>query len=93
MPDRVRIHATVRGRVQMVGFRDYVSRQAAGLDVTGTVANRSDGTLECVAEGPRADVDRLVELLRRGPRAARVETVDIVEQPVRGDLPHFRVTA
>lgn len=87
-----RIRATVRGRVQMVGFRAFVLRHASGLDLRGTVANRPDGTVECVAEGPASAVDRLVELLRRGPGAARVERVDVSDEPAVGDLPPFQVS-
>lgn len=91
-PSLVRIHATVRGRVQMVGFRAFVLRRAAELGVRGTVANRPDGSVVSVVEGKRDAVERLVQSLREGPRAARVEGVEVVEQPFRGDLPAMRVT-
>ena len=93
MADVMRAHATVRGRVQMVGFRAFVLRRAADLGVHGTVANRPDGTLECVVEGPRDRVSSLIQSLRQGPRSARVDAVEVVEQPFRGDLPAMRVTA
>lgn len=85
------MRATVRGRVQMVGFRAYVIHHGAGLH--GTVANRPDGTLECVVEGPQPDVEQLVRLLREGPSHARVEAVDVRPEPFRGDLPPLTVTA
>jgi acylphosphatase len=88
----VRVHATVRGRVQMVGFRAFVLRRAAELGVSGTVANRPDGSVESVVEGRREAVERLVQSLRIGPRAAQVDAVEVVEQPFRGDLPPMRVT-
>lgn len=91
MSDDVRVRATVRGRVQMVGFRAFVLENGAGLN--GTVANRPDGTVECVAEGPEADINRLVALLRQGPTFARVESVDVQTEPYRGDLPPMTVTA
>ena len=47
----IRIHATVRGRVQMVGFRAFVLDRAWDLEVRGTVANRPDGSVECVGRG------------------------------------------
>jgi acylphosphatase len=93
MSEAVRIHATVTGRVQMVGFRDFVTRRAGGLDLRGTVANRADGSVECVAEGPREAVERLLDALKQGPRSARVDSVDVVEESARGDLPLFRVSA
>lgn len=85
------MRATVRGRVQMVGFRAFVLEHGAGLH--GTVANRPDGTVECVAEGRRQQVDRLIGLLRQGPTHARVEAVDVQVEPVRGDLPPMTMTS
>lgn len=69
----------VRGRVQGVGFRWFVVRNAEDLGVTGTVRNRPDGTVEAVLQ---ADSDRtlesMVERVREGPPAARVEGVEVV---------------
>jgi acylphosphatase len=93
MGEPVRIHATVRGRVQMVGFRAFTLRRASDLGVRGTVANRPDGSVECVVEGARESVERLIQSLREGPRSARVDAVEIVEQPFRGDLPPMQVSA
>ena len=93
MRDVVRVHATVRGRVQMVGFRAFVIDRADNLEVRGTVANRPDGSVECVVEGPRDEVERLIQSLRDGPRSARVDSVDVIEQPYRGDLPPMSLTA
>jgi acylphosphatase len=93
MADELRVHATVRGRVQMVGFRAFVLELAENLGLRGTVANRPDGSVECVVEGPREDVERLILSLHEGPRSARVDGVEVVEQPARGDLPAMRVTA
>ena len=93
MADDIRIHATVRGRVQMVGFRAFVLDRAWDLEVRGTVANRPDGNVECVVEGPRDQVERLIQSLREGPSSARVDAVDVVEQAARGDLPPMGVSA
>jgi len=93
MADEIRVHATVRGRVQMVGFRAFVLDRAWDLGLRGTVANRPDGSVECVVEGPREDVERLMESLRQGPSSARVESVDVLEQPARGDLTPMAVSA
>ncbi len=75
----------------MVGFRAFVAQHAGGL--TGTVANRSDGTVECVVEGPEEEVERILGLLHQGPAHARVEAVDVLREPCRGDLPPFTVRA
>jgi acylphosphatase len=91
MAEQTRVRATVRGRVQMVGFRAFVAHHADGLN--GTVANRPDGTVECLLEGPAQDVERVVDLLRDGPAYARVDAVDVLREPYRGDLPPFTVRA
>ena len=93
MADELRIHATVSGRVRHVGFRAFVLFRATELGVRGTVANRPDGTVECVFEGTRNQLDLLIQSLHEGPRSARVDSVEVVEQPARGDLPSLRVSA
>jgi acylphosphatase len=65
----------VRGRVQGVGYRYFVVAQASALGLTGWVSNEQDGTVHCVAEGPRADLEQLLELLREGPASSIVEWV------------------
>jgi len=70
-----RLEATVKGRVQGVGFRYFVVSHAERLGLTGWVANDQSGAVECVAEGPRQDLEHLLELLREGPAGAIVEHV------------------
>ena len=69
--------ATIRGRVQGVGFRYYSFRRARELGVTGWVRNEKDGAVVVVAEGRRAALDALISLLRIGPEHANVLDVDI----------------
>jgi len=73
--EHARIDATVVGRVQGVGFRWYVLDAARDLGLRGWVANASDGSVQCVAEGPREDVESLLVALGRGPAGARVDRV------------------
>jgi len=75
--EMARLQAFVRGRVQGVGFRAFVERRAAALGLSGYVRNLSDGrTVEVVAEGPREQLERLAEHLRRGPGGAYVHEVE-----------------
>jgi acylphosphatase len=79
----VRRRVVVRGHVQGVFFRDSVRRLAKRYGVTGWVENRRDGAVGAVFEGDPDAVDRLVDFCRRGPRGARVDEVEVVEeQPV-----------
>ena len=70
-----RLEASVRGRVHGVGFRYYVVSRAERLGLTGWVSNEQDGSLRCLAEGPREDVELLLEALKEGPASALVEHV------------------
>ncbi len=79
-----RRRVVVHGRVQGVFFRETVRRHAVAHDVGGWVRNELDGTVAAVFEGEPDAVDRLVALCREGPRGARVECVDVVEEPPEG---------
>ena len=89
----VRIRAVVRGRVQQVGYRVFTLRHAADLGLHGTVANRADGSVEVVVEGPHDRVETLLERLHRGPYHARVDGVEVTREMPVGTLPPMRVTA
>ena len=89
MPDLVRVHAVVAGRVQGVGFRYTTIDQARRLGVRGWVRNESDGTVEAEAEGERAAVEALVRFLHRGPPGAWVQDVALSWKPHVGDLEPF----
>lgn len=83
-----RVHLVIQGRVQGVGFRYFVMRRAQELDLTGWVRNLANGDVEAEAEGPRESLDRLVERVREGPAAARVDRVH--EQWSEGPRRHDR---
>lgn len=72
-----RLHLVLSGRVQGVGFRWFVRGHAESLGLAGRVWNRDDGAVEVEAEGAREALERLVEAVRQGPRAARVEHVAV----------------
>ena len=66
----------VRGRVQGVGFRWFVEREAHILGIAGWVRNNADGSVEVLAMGSRDQLLGLRSRLRAGPRAARVDDVE-----------------
>lgn len=73
-----RIECTVFGRVQMVMYRDFATRNARHLGVVGAVKNNEDGTVMLVGEGEEEQLHALVEQLKRGSLLARVDRVDVV---------------
>jgi acylphosphatase len=74
--DTIRRRLVVYGRVQGVFFRDATREAAVGEGVAGWIANRGDGAVEAVLEGPRHAVDTVTEFCRQGPARARVERVE-----------------
>ncbi len=90
--EMVRAHIWVTGRVQGVGFRahvEYCARKIGGL--TGWVRNVGYDTVEAVAEGERAAVDRLVEAMKKGPRASRVDESKVEWEAPTGEFVQFGV--
>lgn len=85
--------AVVHGRVQGVGFRYFVLEVASGLGLVGWVANDPDGSVRCVAEGRRADLETLLASLRIGPLGGRVDDVEANWGPARGSFERFTVRA
>lgn len=80
---RLRIH----GRVQGVGFRAFVYREARLMEIDGWVRNRRDGTVEALAWGDAAAIDDLLMRIEEGPRYGRVERVDVTVETGQDDRP------
>ena len=90
-PAAIRLVALVHGYVQGVGFRWFVEREAARLGLSGWVANRSDGSVEVVAEGADDVLGQLVLLLWEGPSGSSVSDVEVHHEPARGNLVGFTI--
>ena len=69
------LHFLIRGRVQGVGFRWFVHREAAALGLRGWVRNTNAGEVEIVAAGEAEAIDDLRVELRKGSRGSRVDEV------------------
>jgi acylphosphatase len=81
----------VRGRVQGVGYRWFVEREAHILGIAGWVRNNHDGSVEILAQGTRDQLSGLRSRLREGPRAARVDNVEEAEARPAVGLSSFRI--
>ncbi len=94
MPEKqeiLRVHMWVKGRVQNVGFRAHVQYSARQIGVTGWVRNVGYDTVEAVAEGERAELDRFVEAMKAGPRSSQVDESNIEWQNATGEFIHFEM--
>lgn len=92
LPQNVRVHIWVKGRVQGVGFRahvEYSARQIGGL--TGWVRNVGYDTVEAVAEGERSEVERFIEMMKDGPRSSRVDDSRVEWETPTGEFQVFGV--
>jgi acylphosphatase len=78
--ERTRITAWVSGRVQGVGYRAFVGREAGRRGLSGSATNLGDGRVQVVAVGPRDEVGALVDALSGASAPGRVTGVEVVEE-------------
>jgi acylphosphatase len=74
------LHFLIRGRVQGVGFRWFVHREASHLELKGWVRNTENGEVEVVVAGDEDSLAALRAALKRGPRGSRVD--QLIEHPL-----------
>jgi acylphosphatase len=79
MSDVRTVTAIIRGRVQGVSYRAWTKDKAEGLGLSGSVRNRSDGSVEALFSGPAEAVERMLALCRKGPLLARVDDIAVTE--------------
>ena len=88
---KVQLFVIITGRVQGVGFRNFTQLNARQIGINGYAKNLPNGTVEVVAEGEKSQLDALVALLKKGPRYARVDSIEIDERPFTGDYKTFGI--
>lgn len=79
------------GRVQGVYYRQSTREKALEFNINGTVRNCDDGSVEIVAEGIDGDMQKFIEWCNRGPAGAKVERIDINDEPLK-NLRGFIIT-
>lgn len=84
------VHLSITGRVQGVGFRDWLAGEARAHDLSGWVRNRRDGSVEAVLAGDAEALQAVLAACRRGPPMARVENV-VAEEVAASPEPGFAV--
>jgi acylphosphatase len=80
------VHLFIAGRVQGVGFRDWLKREAEGLGLHGWVRNRGDGRVEALAQGAPEKIELFVAACHQGPAFAHVSHVESEEIPLNSAL-------
>lgn len=90
-PTMKRIHAVIKGTVQGVGYRYFAVMRAGGLDITGYARNIPGGDVEVVAEGEEENLEKFLELLRRGPSGAYVRDAVVAWLPATGEFYDFAI--
>lgn len=91
MSELVSSHLYVSGTVQGVGYRDFTQRRAADLQLKGYARNLADGRVEIEVEGEKATVEELIQLLRQGPPASKVTSVDVSWGPPSNRFHSFSI--
>jgi acylphosphatase len=89
--DKICRHLYISGRVQGVGFRAYIYRNALKLKVCGWVKNLSNGGVEAVFAGERTKVLKLIELARNGPEWSMVSNIKVINENFSGEYSGFSV--
>jgi acylphosphatase len=90
-PALSRLHITVRGRVQGVGFRAHVEYGARELGLTGWVRNVGYDVVEAMAEGEREVLEQLAEIIKAGPLGAQVDESTVEWADATGEFQYFIV--
>ncbi len=88
---KMQLYVLISGKVQGVGFRNFTQFNAKQLGVNGYAKNLPNGKVEVVAEGDKAQLDALVELLKKGPRYARVDSIEIDVRAFTGEYETFGI--
>lgn len=88
---QIQKHLTISGKVQGVGFRAFVLRNAREAGVNGWVKNTYDGRVEVIFAGNKSQVNKMINMVNQGPRWARVEKVDVKDEPYNENLTGFHI--
>jgi len=88
MKKSVRLY--VEGTVQAVFFRSFIKENAERYDVKGFVRNLEDGRIEIFLEGNPDNVNKMIELAKKGPKNSQIKNVEVKEEKFQ-DFKTFKV--
>lgn len=85
------IYCVLKGKVQRVGFRDYIETYAREQGVFGWVRNNTDGSVELVIQGTPDQLKACIEVLNQGTPLTRVESLSVDWRTPAKQFDEFRV--
>ena len=88
---KMQLYVRISGKVQGVGFRNFTQRHAKQLGINGYAKNLPNGQVEVVAEGDTVQLDALVNLLKKGPPSASVDSIEIDKRAFTGEYETFGI--
>ncbi len=88
MKKTVRLY--IEGTVQGVFYREFIKENAEKNNIKGFVRNLEDGKVEVFIEGDNADIDKMIEICRKGPKHSQIRNVEIKEEKFQG-LKEFKI--
>jgi acylphosphatase len=92
MEDKLeQVKVVICGRVQGVGFRWWVQKQAQSLKLSGWIKNLDDGRVEVLAQGNKGNLDILLKSLKNGPRFSKVNKIDISWEKEKNEFEGFEI--
>ena len=87
----IRVHLIVEGKVQGVWYRDSTRIKAAELEIKGWIKNRTDGTVEIMAEGLEVNIQKFIGWCHEGPPYAVVNNITVSPQEFRNEFDSFNI--
>ena len=87
----IRVHLLISGRVQGVYFRKHTQDTSRENNVYGWVKNLVNGDVECILEGAKSNVDKVIIWCHQGPPNSRVDNVEIKNEKFTGDFTDFKI--
>jgi len=84
------IRVYIKGNVQGIFFRGFIKENAEKYNVKGFVRNLEDGRIEAFFEGNNEDVDKMIELCKKGPKHSQVMNTEIKQERFQ-DFKNFKV--
>jgi acylphosphatase len=86
-----RVRIKIFGKVQGVGFRFFIYKNAKNLGLRGWVRNLADGTVEALFEGEDEKVKEILELCKIGPPLAKVKRIEVEKEKFKNEFQDFEI--